>query len=297
MLPHPFPYQGSKRKIAGDILKYFPANVDRLIEPFCGAAAVSIAAMGNNLAKKIVLNDLNEPLMDLWEEILRQPHQLSDGYEQLWHEGAKGDCFYRVREEFNISHEPRLLLYLLARIVKGSVRYSHQGTFNQSADNRRKGMRPKVMRQNILGVANLLADITTLSSVDFSVIVNQAKEDDLIYMDPPYQGTSRTKDHRYLRGVAYDDFVSALFSLNERGASYIVSYDGATGEKKHGKWLPKALSLKHLFVHAGRSTQSTLLGGREETIESLYLSPALVERLHRHKPRPFCPQQLEIALT
>ena len=54
---------------------------------------------------------------------------------------------------------------------------------------------------------------------------------------------------------------------------------GKTGEKSHGKLLPDFLSLKHLHIKAGRSSQATLLGNNDETIESLYLSPALIERL------------------
>lgn len=96
----------------------------------------------------------------------------------------------------------------------------------------------------------------------------------------PYQGTSYTRDHRYLNGVTYDVFVDALLEMNKRHISYIVSYDGVTGKKIHGKPLPASLSLRHLHIHAGRSSQATLLGNDDETIESLYLSPALVDRLN-----------------
>lgn len=278
--PHPFPYQGSKRKIAGDILQYFPIRIGSLIEPFCGAAAVSIMAARSNLAERIVLNDLNKPLMQLWREILFHPQRLADCYRQLWQaqENDRQRHFYRIREQFNASHQPHHLLYLLARIVKGS-RYSRGGDFNQSPDNRRAGMNPDTMRRNIVAVSRLLADKATLSSTDFTAAIARAEKKDLVYMDPPYQGTSHTRDHRYFDGVYYDDFVSALAELNKRDISYIVSYDGITGEKKHGKTLPKKLLLKHLSVDAGRSSQSTLLGGADKTIESLYLSPALVERL------------------
>ena len=67
--------------------------------------------------------------------------------------------------------------------------------------------------------------------------------------------------------------------MNKRRISYVISYDGATGTKTHGKPLPGGLSLEHLYVYAGRSSQATLLGSRDETVESLYLSPALIERL------------------
>ncbi|MGV0005087.1 MAG: DNA adenine methylase [Candidatus Porifericomitaceae bacterium WSBS_2022_MAG_OTU9] len=49
VLPHPFPYQGSKRGIAKLILPYFPVLAARLVEPFCGSAAVSIAAAAGGL--------------------------------------------------------------------------------------------------------------------------------------------------------------------------------------------------------------------------------------------------------
>ncbi len=286
-VPHPFPYQGSKRGIAKYILPYFPSDVRYLIEPFCGASAVSVAVAAHGFAKRFILNDLNKPLIDLWAEILERPELLCDDYEKLWHEQHldRKAYFFKIREQFNKTHKPYHLLYLLARIVKGSVRYSSEGLFNQSADNRRSGMRPYTMRQNIFGVSALLAKKTSVKAVDFRKAVKIAKEKDLVYMDPPYQGTSFTRDHRYYNGLSYDDFINALSILNERNISYIISYDGITGEKTHGKLLPNSLSLKHLHIHAGRSTQATLLGNSYITIESLYLSPSLVLRLKRDKSR------------
>ncbi len=284
-VPHPFPYQGSKRSIAKYILPYFPFNVRCLIEPFCGAGAVSIAAAAHGLAKRFALNDLNKPLMELWIEILERPELLCDEYERQWLEQYpdRKSYFFKVRDEFNTTHNPHQLLYLLARIVKGSVRYSSDGLFNQSADNRRSGMRPNTMRQNIFGVSALLARKTTISAVDFRKAVKKAENNDLVYMDPPYQGTSFTRDHRYFNGLSYDDFVDVLVLLNEKNISYIISYDGVTGNKNHGKLLPNSLSLRHLHIHAGRSSQATLLGNSHKTIESLYLSSSLVHRLESEK--------------
>ena len=281
-IPHPFPYQGSKRGIAQYILLYLPRSVHCLIEPFCGSGAVSIAAAAHGLAKQFWLNDLNEPLMELWRKILERPNELTGDYEKLWNEQYpnKKEFFFQIRDEFNTAHQPHHLLYLLARIVKGSVRYSAEGKFNQSADNRRLGMRPKTMRQQIFGVSTLLAGKTTLSAVDFRIVVEKADKDDLVYMDPPYQGISFTRDHRYYNGLSYDEFIDTLQIMNDKDVSYIISYDGQTGGKTHGKLLPYRLSLKHLNIHAGRSSQATLLGYNHETVESLYLSPALVERLN-----------------
>ena len=279
--PHPFPYQGSKRRIAKFILPYFPVGLDRLVEPFCGSAAVSISAAVTGRARRFWLNDLDGPLMALWKEIVERPEPLVASYAKLWRDqqSDKKTFFFNVRRDFNTFRRPEHLLYLLARIVKGSVRYSADGVFNQSADNRRAGMRPSALRRQILGVHQLLAGRTTLSAKDFRQVALECKSQDLVYMDPPYQGTSQTHDRRYRRGVGYEELVDVLHTMNEMGMSYIVSYDGRTGGKTHGRLLPRSLELRHFYVNAGRSTQATLLGDERETVESLYLSPALLRRL------------------
>lgn len=299
--PHPFPYQGSKRAIAKYILPYLPADTERLIEPFCGAGAVSIAAAAHGLADRFVLNDLNKPLADLWVEILQRPTALCDEYESHWYRQQHDtkSYFFKIRDEFNKTHQPQQLLYLLARIVKGSVRYSSDGNFNQSPDNRRFGMKPHAMRENIQSVSALLKSRTNILAIDFRDVVEMATTSDLVYMDPPYQGTSFTRDHRYLNGLSYDDFADALADMNKRRISYIVSYDGAMGGKSYGKRLPNNLCLQHLEIKAGRSSQATLLGRTAETVESLYLSPALVARLSHRGPAVanLCTAQVELALA
>jgi DNA adenine methylase len=140
-------------------------------------------------------------------------------------------------------------------------------------------MKPQTMRKHIVAISRLLSNKTQLYSLGFLEIAVKAQKNDLVYMDPPYQGTSFTRDHRYLNSLTFDDFVDSLKVLNSRGISYIISYDGITGNKKHGKLLPRSLSLTHLSIFAGRSSQATLLGASDVTIESLYLSKALTERL------------------
>jgi len=44
-VPQPFQYQGSKRALAPLILQYLPISTTRLVEPFCGSAALSIATV------------------------------------------------------------------------------------------------------------------------------------------------------------------------------------------------------------------------------------------------------------
>lgn len=279
--PHPIPYQGSKRNLAPEILRYFPSKFVMLYEPFAGSAAMTIAAAMNGLGEHYHINDLNKPLMDLWRAIIETPEQIAAQYEALWKKQLDDPrAFYdQVRADFNRTGRPDLFLYLLARCVKGSVRYNSQGEFNQSPDNRRQGMVPETMRLQVLGAAYYLKGKTTISSVNYRDILDKATPADLVYMDPPYQGVCGNRDSRYLQSVQFCEFIQVLDELNRRGIRYVVSYDGRTGEKTFGKQLPDDLNLTLIELYAGRSTQATLLGRNDVTIESLYLSPSLADEL------------------
>ena len=43
LAPQLVQYQGSKRKLAPQILPYMPQSIDRLVEPFSGMAAITVA--------------------------------------------------------------------------------------------------------------------------------------------------------------------------------------------------------------------------------------------------------------
>jgi DNA adenine methylase len=163
------------------------------------------------------------------------------------------------------------------------VRYNANGEFNQSPDNRRKGANPALMRRQILDASYLLKGKTSFSSRNYREAALQAAASDLVYMDPPYQGVCGNRDTRYLAGVQFCEFVEVLGQLNARKVRYLVSYDGRTGDKVHGVPLPEHLNLTHLELEAGRSSQATLLGRDDATIESLYLSPALSRELVQPK--------------
>jgi DNA adenine methylase len=76
----------------------------------------------------------------------------------------------------------------------------------------------------IFGASYLLTGKTTLTSMNYRDILPRVMTDDLVYLDPPYQGVCRNRDSRYLTGVQYCEFVEALENLNARKIRYIVSY-------------------------------------------------------------------------
>lgn len=279
--PHIVQYQGSKRLLAPHILSFMPRHFSRLVEPFAGMAAVTIAAAKQERADNYIVNDLNEAIVGILQSAVETPSLLYHDYERIWKEQFSfpdGHIahFYKIRDEYNNGDtSPAKMLYLLARCVKGSVRYGSNGKFNQSPDKRRNGTNPKTLKQNIDAISYYLKGVTSFSTLDYRKILDLTEKGDLVYMDPPYQGTSNTRDSRYISGIEFEDFVNAIDKLNFKGIDFIISYDGICGERQYGKDLPEELHLKKVLLNAGLSSQSTLLGRKETTFEALYISRGL----------------------
>ena len=289
-LPHPIPYQGSKRLLSGSILGVLAGRrVLRLYEPFAGSAAITLAASHRETAREFIIGDTLAPLIEIWRSILSDPAKLAAEYARIWKQQLESDAGYymKIREEFNCHSNPAQLLYLLARCVKNSPRWNREGKFNQSEDKRRLGMQPEKMERAIQGASCLLRGKTEAVAGDFEKTLSSAGPSDVVYMDPPWEGTSGGRDPRYHSGLARERLVSALRDLNRRCVPWILSYDGRCGDKTYGEPLPvDELQAKHLELEAGRSSQATLNGVVAVTVESLYVSVSLApkaEARHRQK--------------
>jgi len=276
-VPHLVQYQGSKRSLAAQILEFIPDSFNRLIEPFAGSAAITIACASKKRTKKFLINDLNAPLIELLKLVVEEPEYTIKKYKDIWVEQRSGSIehYYKMREKFNLDKDPVCLLYLLARCAKGSVRYNAEGLFNQSPDKRRKGTAPSQMEKNILGLSFLLKGKITYRSMDYKEILASASPGDIVYMDPPYQGVCGDRDSRYFSGIEHKEFIGEIKKLIEKNISFLVSYDGKCGDKIYGTKIPINDGIKHVELKAGRSTQSTFLGRKDITYESLYISSDL----------------------
>lgn len=291
--PQPFPMQGSKRGQVPIVNQLIPEDAARLIEPFCGSAAVSIGALQAKKVRQAVISDLNRDIINLWGAILGTPVELSQGYREVWsgqfdEEGFAPDpkgYFNLVRSRFNeAAVEKRSsadFLFLLNRIVKAALRYSSRGQMNQSADGRRTGAKPSTVAKRISETNTLLRGSEALHR-DWSEALETATDADVIYLDPPYQGTTETRDVRYVSGLSVEAFEEGLRRANEHDLSLIVSYDALVGPATYGRPLAPQLNLLGFDVVTGVSAQGTLLGRQQEAHETLYVSAALVERLGGH---------------
>jgi len=278
-IPHVLPYQGSKRLLAPAIAHYLRAagRVERLYEPFCGSAAVTLHAAHHGLAQRYVLGDSLSAVVGLWRLVAESPDTVVEHYAGLHADQGPGGVgqFEVARERFNRDRDPRDFLWLCARCVKNAVRFGANGHFNQSADRRRSGTQPRRMADQIRAAGRLLRGRTEFRAGSWLDTLADAGPRDVAYLDPPYFGTSTGGDPRYHQGLDPAQLVEGLRALGRRGVRVVLSYDGRTGDRVYGDALPAELGLVRLEVDAGRSAQATLLGRSDRTVESLYVSQAL----------------------
>lgn len=276
--PHPIPYQGSKRRLAPAILSHIPkTGYTRLIEPFAGSAAITLAAATKSFFSHYVMADILQPLVGIWQQVIDDPSTLAKEYGSLWQREREQpiDAYYTIRTEFNNDRSSAKLLYLLVRCVKNAVRFNPAGDFNQSPDKRRKGTHPEIMKKEILAAHRILTRKAIAVYADYKDLFEQAVEGDFFYLDPPYQGTSEGRDTRYIKGIGRAELIDSLSLLNQKGIPFILSYDGFCGEQQYGEPLPENVAHR-ILLDVGRSSQATLNGRTDITIESLYVSHFLV---------------------
>lgn len=291
-VPHLIPYQGSKRSLAPRILGLLAdRRFNTCYEPFAGSAAFTLAAAQRQLAARFIIGESLVPLAGLWQLCLSDPQALADRYEHTWqsqHTDPRAH-YNAVRARYNADHDPVNLLYLLARCVKNAPRFAADGTFNQSADHRRRGRSPTLVRRHALAIADLLADRCEAVAGDFAATCKAASAGDLCYLDPPWHGTTVGADKRYHAGLSEHRLLRFLGDLAARGVTFALSYDGRTGDRVYRTPLPAKLGLLHIELDAGRSSQETLSGRTAHTFESLYLSGDLATAIRAD------PQRLDAA--
>lgn len=258
-------WSGSKRSQAPYIADQMP-EYDTYYEPFVGGGSMLYTAE----PKRAVCGDICKPLIDLWKMIQNDPDRLAEGYEERWNGLQKEGhvYYYDIRRRFNEGHDPCDLLFLTRTCTNGLIRFNQKGEFNNSFHITRKGMNPDSMREILLDWSVRVKDVRFVHA-DYRESTKDAKEDDFVYLDPPYQGTKGM----YYGKIDYDAFFRWLGELNDKGVKWILSFDGSREDREYGTEIPKELYRQHTLIPSGLSTFRKTQSGKSDMVyESLYLN-------------------------
>jgi len=266
-------WSGSKRNQSAKIVSYFPRNIDTYYEPFCGGCSVFARLASSELVvKRYVLADINNDLISLWKEILKDSYGVYSHYKNLWQEmksitnwSEKKNYYLSVRERFNKEKSPLDFMFIMRTTFNGMPRYNRDGFFNNPLHPNRNGIVP----EKLLRIMDEWKDIIKTKKVEF---LNSSYErfttdrNDVMYLDPPYAG---------IKGMYYgtlDDYDSLWNFLRVQKGKWLLSFDGKTTSEDYTIKIPEDLYKTHEFLENGNSSFRRLNGksNKEYVFESLY---------------------------
>lgn len=265
-------WSGSKRSQSETIVKLMPKEIDTYYEPFIGGASVLFQLLHSEVkVNNYIASDINNDLINLWNEIKSNPKELSQAYETLWLElntdediNRRKEYFYSVRRRFNAERKPHDFLFLSRTCTNGLIRYNSKGEFNTSLHFSRDGIIPSTLEKIILDWSEKLNENNVLF-INQSYENIRTKEDDFIYLDPPYANTKGM----YYGQLDYDNF---WHWLRSQPAKYLLSFDGKRAEIDNTYAVPKDIYKEHIYLHSGRSSFKDLKNQVVQQVqESLYI--------------------------
>ncbi len=190
----PIKCQGIKSKLVPWISENIRLGSEGLwIEPFMGSGVVGF----NLKPPRALFCDANPHLIGFYQRVNSGEINALVVREFLESEGNKlatqgADYYYEVRSRFNAQKSPLDFLFLNRACFNGLIRFNRNGKFNvpfgHKPERFSKAYITKIVNQVAwVSESARLSDWTFLHQ-DFRQTLACAREDDLLYCDPPYAG-------------------------------------------------------------------------------------------------------------
>lgn len=178
-------YQGGKTKELPLIKQLAPAQFSRIVEPFCGGAAVSL-----HYGNQCVLNDINPAVINLYNVIASEDYSaLQSTIDRIktYDHDALEQQYYAARDVINDPTNHTALDYAISYILvrqlcfSGMERYNAAGKFNVPFGHYKK------MACNLSPEHHqFFTSKVKVSHKDAIEVIEECDENDFIFLDPPY---------------------------------------------------------------------------------------------------------------
>lgn len=196
-------WAGSKRWLLPTLHDVIPSEFGTYYEPFVGSAAVFFNVASGHDAH---LSDMISPLISCYETVRDEPGAVAR-IASSWNTDA--ESYYCVRAA-DYSDDPlraaARFIYLNKLCFNGLYRENQSGKFNVPYG------RPKttnvVDENQLIKVANRLANGVQLKVCDFEVALSTCDSGDLVYLDPPYVSGHRSS--------GFVDYNAKIFSWDDQ---------------------------------------------------------------------------------
>ena len=195
-------WAGGKMQILPQIIKQVPKKINTYYEPFLGGGALFFSVLPNNA----VLSDINQRLIRTYLGIKNNPLEVID----LLKSYPTTEDFFIKLKNTNIDDKSDVevaawLIYLNKTCFNGLYRVNKNNIFNVPYG---KYNNPSIYdEENILNCSKALSN-AVINDKSFEAAVENAKEGDFVYFDPPYIPISATS--------SFTSYTANGFDLNQQ---------------------------------------------------------------------------------
>ncbi|MGM8361010.1 DNA adenine methylase [Flavobacterium sp. ARAG 55.4] len=176
-------WAGGKTWLTKHIDEFLPREFNDYFEPFIGGGAIFLHLKSKGYIKnKSYLSDSNPDLINAYRIIKSNPTDLIHLLDKFKNTEEE---YYKIRKVFfdnNIENAAKFI-YLNKTSFNGIYRVNSKGEYNVPYGHRKT--KELFDFENILKISDLL-DKTYFSVTDFKRKCKETKENDLIFLDPPY---------------------------------------------------------------------------------------------------------------
>lgn len=224
----PMNYIGNKFRIIDQIQKWFPKDINTMVDLFCGGCDVTI----NTDAKNRYANDINYHLVEILEEFQKYSTDYIlgyiDGRIDHWHLSKTDiEAYKAFRQYYNETKNPLDLYVLMCYSFNYQFRFNSNHEYNNPFGKNRSSFN-NTMRENLIRSLDKLTDVhfTTSQFQDYDYDVLDTG--DFLYADPPYLITcgSYNDGKRGFTGWGEKeerDLYGILDDLDNRGVNFALS--------------------------------------------------------------------------
>lgn len=222
-------WAGGKTQMLSQYSTLYPKEFNRYFEPFLGSGAVFFHIKQKFKPKKCFLSDVNEDLINTFKAVKEQPEELIKLLKEHKAKDNSREYFNQQRERFNTIkaglEKAAIFIYLNKTCFNGLYRVNAEGKFNVPFG---KYPNPAILQEEKIRKASKLLQDVNVSESNFSDIVEEAKEGDFIYFDPPYFPLSKTSSFTsYQKGVFLEneqrELARIFRELHKKGCFVMLS--------------------------------------------------------------------------
>jgi DNA adenine methylase Dam len=222
ILKPPTNFAGSKDKLMPQLLEYFPSDVDRFYDLFCGGLSVSI----NSPYKNIIANDIIKPLINLYSNLKASSENNIEGeIEKIISfkiDKTSKEQFLKVREEFNSDGDPYKFFALVCSCTNNMMRFNKSFKFNQTFGERTINDNTiQKLRDYMFVMRNKNFNFSCQSYIDLLKLF-PPNQKDFIYLDPPYL-ISEAGYNAYWSKELENGLYETIDDLDSKGIRFMMS--------------------------------------------------------------------------